>query len=245
MLTVVCWKWEPLNPLYRSKFHAQNVNTLCNMVERHYRRPFRMVCITDDPRYIDGRIETIPLWDTFRDVPSPLGVDYPSCYARLLAFRPEFADLVGDRFVSLDLDCVITGDVTDLWDRREDFVIWENNTRPMGQPDKPLTPYNGSMWMMTPGARRQVYDEFDRTISPILTHNAGFVGSDQAWFAFCLGPNEATWTKEDGVYAWRSHLKNRDYRLPPNARIVFFQGQEDPWDQSARDKAPWIAEHYR
>jgi hypothetical protein len=53
------------------------------------------------------------------------------------------------------------------------------------------------------------------------------------------------WTKDDGIYVWRTHLKNRNWRLPKDARIVFFQGNEDPWDTSAREKAPWIDEHYR
>jgi hypothetical protein len=247
MLTVVCWKWQPVNPLYRSKFNAGHVNVLFNMVKRNYRGPFRMVCITDDPTGITDRVIAVPLWDEFRHIPSPLGVDYPACYARLRAFDRDFSRIVGDRFVSIDLDCVIAGDITDLWSRSEDFVIWENNAFHGMSPgkDKPITPYNGSMWMMAPGARQKVYSDFDPVYSPIHTHNAGFVGSDQAWMAYCLGPNEAVWTKEDGVYSWRSHMKNRNYRLPADARIVFFQGHEDPWDQSAHDKAAWIKEHYR
>lgn len=252
MLTVVCWKWKPLNPDFRSKFDATHVNTLYRMVERNYAKPFRLVCITDDPSGIEDRIETFPLWDTYRTVPSPLGLDYPACYARLVAFHPDFARIVGERFVSIDLDTVIVGDVTELWDREEDFVIWENNTFKNWLPGQTLapdaetvvTPYNGSMWMMTPGARREVYDDFDPVHSPIKTHNAQLVGSDQAWIFYRLGPKEATWTKDDGVYAWRSHLRNRNYRLPTECRIVFFQGNEDPWTASAKKKAPWIVEHY-
>ena len=248
MLTIVCWKWEPLNPNYRSKFDASTVNTFRSMVERHYHGPHEVVCITDNPIGIDERVRIVPLWDDFRFVQSPLGVEYPACYVRLRAFDASMHSVLGNRFISVDLDCVITNDVTDLWNRREDFVIWENNTRPFtspGTPLKPITPYNGSMWMMNAGARQQVFSDFDPHKSPIETYNAGYVGSDQAWFAHCLGPKEATWKSLDGVYSWRQHMKNRMYMLPEDARIVFFQGGEDPWDQSARDKAPWIEEHYR
>ena len=157
------------------------------------------------------------------------------------------SSVFGNRFISVDLDCVITGDVTDLWSRQEDFIIWENSTRPTtapGVPLKPITPYNGSMWMMNAGARQQVFTDFDPVKSPIDTYNAGYVGSDQAWFAYKI-PGEVTWKKEDGVYSWRQHMKNRMYMLPEDAKIVFFQGQEDPWDESARAKASWIEEHYR
>jgi len=247
MLTVVCWKWKPINPHFRSKFSAEHVNTFARMVARNFHEPHEVVCVTDDPTGIDSSIRVVPLWDDFRTIPSPLGIEYPACYSRVRAFSRDMRDILGPRFISVDLDCVITGDVTEIWTRDEDFVIWENNTRPMvtSGAQKPVTPYNGSMWMMNAGAREQVYTDFDPVMTPYDTHNAGYVGSDQAWFALRLGPDEARWTAEDNVYAWRSHLKNRSYRLPLEARIVFFQGQEDPWDPSAVAKAPWIKEHYR
>jgi hypothetical protein len=43
-------------------------------------------------------------------VPSPCGARQPSCYRRLKAFSAEAARCSAPRFVSLDLDCVITGD---------------------------------------------------------------------------------------------------------------------------------------
>lgn len=237
MLRVVCWKWKPRNIDYRSSFGAKQVNTLFNMVQRNYKKPFELVCFTDDPTGINEAVRTIPIWNTFADIESPLGRDYPTCYRRLLAFSADMERVIGGRFVSVDLDCVIVGDVTELWSREEDFVIWHAETR--------NTPYNGSMWMMNPGARKQVYEKFDPVKSPNLTRQLELCGSDQAWIAYVLGPNEAVWDKEHGIYAWRTHIKNRNWRLPKDAKIVFFQGNEDPWDKSAREKAPWIDEHYR
>lgn len=237
MLRVVCWKWKPVNPEFRSSFNAENVNILRNMVERYYRDDFELVCFTDDSSGIDPRIRTIPIWDTYANIISPLGNSYPSCYRRLLAFRSNMQEIVGGRFVSIDLDCVITGDITPLWSKKQDFIIWRAETR--------NTPYNGSMWMMDPGAREIVYDLFDPLTSPLITRELDLCGSDQAWIAHVLGPDEATWSKDDGVYVWRTYLKNRMYQLPLDARIVFFQGSEDPWDQSAIDKAPWILDYYQ
>lgn len=235
MLTVACFKWTP-RPGYRSTFGPETVNTLARMVGRHYHGPHRVVCITDNPSGIDARIDIVPLWDDFADLPNPSGpTKGPSCYRRLKLFAPEMADVLGPRFVALDLDCVITADVTPLWDRAEDFVIWGDTT--------PGTPYNGSMFLMTAGARAKVWTDFDPVRSPQLTSAIGYYGSDQAWISHCLGPNERRWTRADGVYSYRNDVR-RANELPRNARFVSFHGQIDPWSAEARC-LPWIREHYK
>jgi len=237
VLRVVCWLWPPMTDTYRSKFNATHVNTLRNMVERHYSDPHEVVCITNMPDGIDERVRIVPLWDEFADVYSPHGNNQPACYRRVRAFSREMADIIGPRFVSVDLDCVIVDDMRPLWNRKEDFVIYNYPMR--------TTPYNGSMWMMNAGARHHVFEDFKPDVSPIKAKKAGFRGSDQAWFCYALGPNEATWNYKSGVVAWRSDLKCRDYKLPEHSRIVFFHGLVDPWDAEARKRAPWVEEHYR
>jgi hypothetical protein len=237
MLRVVCWLWPQMSELYRSKFSAEHVNTLRNMVERHYPHEHEVVCITNMPQGIDERVRIVPLWDDFASVYSPHGHNQPSCYRRIRAFASDMADIIGPRFVSVDLDCVIVRDMSPLWNRPEDFVIYNYPMR--------TTPYNGSMWMMNAGAREKVYTDFDPIISPQLAKKAGLRGSDQAWMCYVLGSGEATWSYRDGVVAWRSDLKRQSFRLPDHARIVFFQGNTDPWHPYALEKAPWIKEHYR
>lgn len=226
-----------MTPQYRTKFSAEHVNTFRNMVERHYPDDHEVVCVTNIPDGIDERVRIVPLWDEFASVYSPHGNNQPACYRRVRAFSRDMADLIGPRFVSVDLDCVIVGDMRTLWNRKEDFLIYHYPMR--------TTPYNGSMWMMNAGAREQVYTQFDPNVSPLKAKKAGLRGSDQAWFAYVLGDREKTWGYKDGVVAWRSDLKQRGYVLPPHSRIVFFHGLVDPWDKEARDRAPWIEEHYR
>lgn len=232
MLRVVAWKWKP-KPGYRSNFVAEHVNTLRAMVARHYRRPHEFVCVTDDPKGIDGDIRIVPLWNDFANLQGPNGVN---CYRRLRAFSAEAAEIFGPRFVSLDLDCVITNDLAPVWDRPEEFVIWGDTAR--------NTPYNGSMFLLTAGSRRKVWDEFHPVDSPAHTKRLGMVGSDQAWIGACLGPNEARWSCADGVYSWRLHCKPSG-ALPVNARIVMFHGKEDPWSYGMKNQYPWIREHHR
>lgn len=271
MLTVVTFKWRP-QPGYRSEYGPETVNTLRNMVRRHYPVPHEFVCVTDDPRGIDPDIRIVPLWKDHAQVRNPHNPRGPSCYLRLKVFSKEARQFLGERFVVLDLDSVVTRSLVPLWDRQEDFIIWGDTARG--------TPYNGSMFMMTAGARSQVWDRFNPSTSPLEGRRLGYIGSDQAWIGACLGPKEARWTAHDGVYSFRNQIQkvngqpagtftrtiggrriqfNRHYRprgaaclpatepgaLPSNARIVMFHGRYDPWMPSIQQQYPWVKEHYQ
>jgi hypothetical protein len=235
-LTVVCWRWQPMEG-YRSTFGPETVNVLRRMVARHYPHPHRFVCVTDDVEGLDPAIDIVPLWNDYADLPSPAGGKNPSCYRRLRAFAPDIGDVFGPRFVSLDLDCVIVGDLTPLWDRPEDFVIWGDTN--------PSTFYNGSMFLMTAGARARVWTEFNPARSPQLAKAAGHFGSDQGWISYCLGPHEAKWSRADGVYSYRNDLApNGASNLPADARITLWHGSVDPWTPNGQ-RLGWVREHYR
>jgi diadenosine tetraphosphatase ApaH/serine/threonine PP2A family protein phosphatase len=234
-LTIVTWKWKPARN-YRSEFTSEHVNVLASMVKRHYKHPHRVVCVTDDPVGINPSIGIIPLWPDLSDLINPHGAHQPSCYRRLKAFSAEARDWFGDRFVSLDLDCVIVGDMAPLWNRPEEFIIWGSGT------DRRVW-CNGSMWMMTAGARKQVWETFNPKTSPGAAKRSGFFGSDQGWIAHCLGRKEAMWTIKDGVYSFRVHLNGGSKQLPSDARVVFFHGKYDPWSAHCMN-IPWIAESY-
>jgi len=235
--SVVTFKWEPFVG-YRSRFESEHVNTLFRMIDRHYPSPYRRICVTDNPIGIDtNRIEVVPLWPDFANVPNPNGRTNPSCYRRLKLFAPDAGATFGERLVSIDLDTVIVGDLTKLFSRTEDFVIW-------GQSDFPKTQwYNGSLWMLKTGSRPKVWSEFDPKTSPMLAQRAGKKGSDQGWFSYILGPNEATWTTKDGVYSYRVHLSKNSYELPPDAKVIAFHGRVDPWSYEAQN-IDWIRRLY-
>lgn len=236
-LTIVAWKWKPPARGYRSSFGPETVNTLASMIARHYKHPHRVVCVTDDPKGIDSSIVIVPLWTDFADLLNPHGGHQPSCYRRLKAFSVEAEQWFGPRFVSVDLDCVITGDMSPLWNRPEDFVIWGSNT------DKRAW-FNGSMWMMTAGARRQVWDTFNPRTSPGQAKRAGCFGSDQGIIGHVLGRKEAMWTMKDGVYSFRVHLNNGSIAPPSHMKICFFHGRHDPWSAHCQE-IPWVHENYR
>lgn len=234
MLTFVTWLWQP-KPTYRSQFSATHVNVLASMLRRHYHQPMRVLAVTDIPQGIDPSIEVVPAFNDFADLPSPYGAHQPSCYRRLRAFHPSIGTVFGDRFVSLDLDTVIVGDLTPLFDRPEDFVIWKEQD--------PRSFYNGSLLLMTAGARPQVWTTFDPRHSPKLAKKAGRFGSDQGWMSYCLGRGEATWSTADGVYSYRVDLVPKGGSLPADARIVNCHGGQDPWGHQMQ-RLGWVQEHY-
>lgn len=235
-LTVVCWKWPP-QAGYRSTFGPETVNTLRAMVRRHYPHPHRFVCVTRETAGIDADIEILPPWDDFAHLPSPHGQKNPSCYRRLRLFHPDAQQWFGARFVSLDLDVVITGDLTPLWHRPEPVVFWGDTNR------QPGSHYNGSMILMDAGCRPQVWTDFSPEASPLIAKEARCFGSDQGWISYRLGPGEAKWSKRDGVYSYRNEVSQLKC-LPSNARIVVFHGAHDPWASHVQATVPWVREHY-
>lgn len=211
MLTVFTWRWG-------DKYTAEHVNRLAELVRTYYPRPHRFVCVTDEPAGIE--CETIPDFGDFAGLQSPHGPQFPSCYRRLRLFHPDAAQWFGERFVSLDIDWTIHGDLTPLWERPEDCVLLRD----------PLYPdqYNGSMVLLTAGARPHVWSDFRPDTSPTRARAAGKRGSDQGWISHRL-PGEATWTTADGVYSYRKDIMPRRGALPAGARMVSFHGHIKPW----------------
>lgn len=231
MISVVCWLWAP-PPQYRSSFDWSHVQLLQRQVARHYPHPHRVVCVTNVSGRADG-VEAIPDREDFASLPSPHGRSNPSCYRRLRLFDPS-CDF-GSRIVSLDLDVVITGDLTPLWDRPEDLVLYRD--------PGPKRGYCGSMILLTAGCRPQVWERFDAMTSPQQALVAGRSGSDQGWITHVLGPDEAVWTPTDGVYSYRYHIAPTG-ALPADARLVVCHGaQADPWLPHMR-RHEWVARAY-
>lgn len=144
------------------------------------------------------------------------------------------ANEIGPRFVSIDLDAVITGDLTPLFDHQEPFKI-ALDTQPPKQ-------YNGSMFQMDAGARESVWLAFDSDPAKIEARSAklGYVPDDQGVITAVLGPDEKTWGPADGVLSYKNDVvaKHKGV-LPATARIVFFHGHPKPWSADCRD-LPWV-----
>lgn len=222
-LTIVGWLWKG------GEYTPARANTWARMLHRHLTIPHRFVLLTDQPdANYDRLIEPVPLWDDWRDlVNREWGARKAQCYVRLKAFSPEVEEILGRRFVSVDLDCVVLGNLDPLFTRDEDFVIYR---RPVLMVPLDLeNPYQCSMWMMTTGARRQVWDKFKGGESVRAAQK--FMGTDQAWLHHVLSHDEASWDQSSGVYSWPKLREDPAFKRnpPKDARIIFFHGNQKPW----------------
>lgn len=228
-LNFVCWLWGDYKRTISTKkpfsFAAEDVNNLYVMLKRYYKKPFNLICITDMPKDINPEIKIVPLWDDLRDM--------GFCFTRLICFKKGMRKILGERFVSMDLDCVIVDDITSLFERDDDFVIWKSASN--------KNPYCGSMWMLKTGTKSEIYKRFNRNEWKPNERGRYPTGSDQAQIAKVL-PNELTWNGiDDGVYSFKSIRKKG---LPDNAKIVFFNGNFHPGQRYIQRECKWINKFY-
>lgn len=247
-LTIVGWLWR--DKRCRTQYMPEHADTWARMLHRNVTIPHRFVLLTDrmKNRY-DSLIEPMSLWDDWRDVRCKLWPkQYPQCWLRLKAFSKEMRSILGEKFVSIDLDCVVTGSLDAVLSRNGDFRICH---RPPTEPLNGANPYQGSMWMMTTGSRAGVWEKFrgSESFDYILNRYPPdvakkYLATDQGWMLYALGPYERGWDRLSGVYFWPWLKANKlTDQLPENAKIVFFQGQQKPWNLEERPE--WVKQHYQ
>lgn len=227
MITVMAWLWS--QPGGRTKFTADHVNIWAAMVRRHVTIPHRIACVTDTPDDIDSSVEIITPPHEFEDwrIPS-WGEGRPQCLRRISMFRRDAGAIFGERFACMDLDVIVSNSLDEILSAPEDFRMCQGTAN--GRP------YNGSLIVMTAGARPKVYESF--TLEGAIAAGERFVGSDQAWIAHCLGPNEATFGLDDGVQMSTGWFN-------PEAALTFYPGVIKPWDVVRLGGNPWAEQHYR
>lgn len=244
-ITFVCWKWHV--PNNARLFGAKHVNVVHAMIARWYQRPFRFVCITDDPKGLDKRIEAMPMPAAARKmlaVKNPMGKWFPGCYCRLWVFSTEAAAL-GERIFQLDIDSIIVGDLAPLIDRTEDFVGWSDGRFGWEK-------IAGAAFLLRTGSMPELWDEFDPVRSPALAFAGGYQGSDQGWMSYKIAKLKANRSRSRFIGEWRDEgliklnwIRPGAEAPPPGARIVFTNGKQPPWNKDLRNRYPWIRQHWK
>ncbi len=231
MITILTWLWQQRG--CRTTYTADHVNIWADMIRRHVDMPHRIACVTDNPAGIDSRVSIIrPPGDFDGMKTSRWTGEKPSCYRRLAMFRPDAAEIFGDRFVQIDLDVVIGGSLDPVLDRPEDIVLFRGTSG--------KRPYNGSMTLMTAGVRPKVFTDFTPTGAEEASRM--FVGSDQAWMMKALGPGEATWGEEHGVW-WYGSMYQKMNPDPKDVSVLFYPGRVKPWTSGHND--PYTRHYYK
>lgn len=239
MLTIIGWLWR--DPKCRTQYTLDDANRWARMLHRNLTIQHRFILLTDRPEEkYDPLIEPVKLWDDWRDVRcEEWPEEFPQCYVRLKAFSSEMKRILGSRFISIDLDCIVKRNLDRIFSRREDFVICKRAPLKDGSE---FDPYQACMFMMDAGARENVWSSFhgEESLRKLdgHEHEKVYKKTDQGWMARTLRKNEAVFSMDDGVYDWR-WLEHKMIPPPKNARIVFFSGRMKP------ENYLWIAEALR
>lgn len=215
------------------------------MVKRNVTIPHRTICVTHRPDLIDF-METVPL-DPAKHVPG-------TCTVKLMTWRPDIEKILGKRICMMDVDCVVTGNLDPLLSRTEDVLFWKN---PNYEKGNRRGFYQGSIQLLTAGARPELWTDFDPQETPKWLHRR-FGGWEQCWISERLNTSypepgwewrEPYWTEADGIYGAGRLFNGKmgsgiTTELPANARIVFTPGDRAPNQPEVQQAHPWIKEHY-
>ncbi len=238
-------------PLYT----GEHIEAWRNMIDRHLSIPHEFICFTDQP-------EQVPEGIRYEEIPDDTFLDYGGCFVRLAEFSPNVAlNIIGGRFVDIDLDCVITDSLDPLLQRKEPMVVYKVASRGSWR-------IQGSIWMSDPAAFPELWEDFreedlvyykkrmrKKTIRQYINRyalEAGHnLGTDQSWLNYKVPQLEkkynltaGSWTFKDGIKNWGSASEQLSLETKPddNTRIIFFSGPSDP--NILKDKIPWIKQYY-
>jgi hypothetical protein len=210
MLIVSTWLWG-------TKYGVSDVRRLRSGLARHLKQTFRFEVFKPAPE--DEFLTRIP-----------------GCLARMRMFDPAWQAryAIEDRLVCVDLDVVVTGELDSIFDRSEPFVILggANAANPC--------PFNGSLMMLRPGYRPDVWKDF----SIDAARQAPFYEfpDDQGWLHHKI-PDAATWQAgpESGIFAFKKPGWPKGDDLPTDARLVVFPGWRSPEKFQHLD---WVRKHW-
>jgi len=234
-LHIVTWKWG-------TTFGPEYVNKLQIMLKRHLSTPHQLHCITDDPAGIDDFVLCHPMYSDH----GAMTAGNRACFRRLRIFDKAMREQFGPRILQLDLDIVITGDMTPVFDRPEPLVLCWQGTNPSTK----LTTYNPSMLLMDAGVMHEMWENFNARPHAVWAEarKNGWRQSDMSIINNELMKGKiqfGSWNEKDGIYTYWRDLRRTNYELPADARAVLFYGKHNPGDAEVLSKCPWVSDHWR
>ena len=230
-VNILCLKWG-------RRYGAEYVNRLYRGVKANLNRPFRFVCVTDDPSGLDAGVDAQPF------PPPPPGWKpnarykrWPSIYVKLLVFRNGFAGLEGPTLF-LDIDQIITGGLDCFFDFRPgEFCIIRNWIELRKRIFRGLPKIgNSSCFRFDAGEKSDyVYRRFLSEIEAAIDPSK--YPTEQAYMTHAVGLDRVNWWPSGYVSSFKRSCARvfplnlfLAPRRPKRARILCFHGKPDPAD---------------
>lgn len=221
------------------KYSSDYVNKLYNACKRNSTKPFKMVCLTDDPLGINPDVDTLPL-----------PADLTGWWCKPYMFSKELP-LVGT-VLYLDLDVVIAGNIDILFDFEPNhWCTVRDFTRAMR---KEWKKYNSSVIKFKAGELDHIWQGFKKDAKNIMRRLHG----DQDWL-WEAGQRKAKYFPDRYVMSWKWEIRetknfapggvkgNRklakieDVTPPAGCIVCVFHG--DPNPHNCDD--PWVKENWQ
>ena len=203
-VNILTLKWGTLYP-------AEYVNRIYRGVARNLSRPFRFVCVTDDPSGLLPEVEPV----AFPQRPEWFPADahysaWPGIFVKLLVFEPGFAGLEGPTLF-LDIDQIVVGGLDRFFDYRPGEFCIIRNWIELRKRIFRKAPFcgNSSCFRFDAGERsRYIYDAFRHEVAVALDGRT--YPTEQAYMTHAVG--------RDRVNFW-----------PPDFVVSFKRTCERPW----------------
>jgi len=223
MLTTVAAVWVK-GPV---RYTADYVVRLERMVRRHLARPFRFVCLTDQPELLPDHIETIRITAAQGVMPHSCGY-----WAKVELFKPG-RFVAGARVLFIDLDSLVVGPLEPILDAPAPFVTTEDvfiHERAHLDKDRYghtlIRRFQGSVYCWDGGTHTDLYTAWSPSVAFRLS-------TDQDWLAERHPDALAL------PFAWFPRISREQPPWRPDAKIVFVK---KPKPHDAIQKWPWFDE---
>lgn len=243
---IICLKWG-------TRYPASYTNILYHSVKRHLHRPFRFLCITDDPTGLDEGIDTTPLPEN----PGYPEGQWPNIFCKLAMLKDGFGNLQGPT-IFMDVDVVIMGDLDRFFDYEpgknciiHNWIEW-HKTIFRARPNIG----NSSVFRFEAGKSGYIFETFLREFEE--ANDQSKYPTEQAFLTHAM--KEVCWWPEEWVRSFKRTCRPvfplNLFCTPkkPDTSILVFHGAPDP-DQAVAGfegkklhhktlPAPWILDDW-
>ncbi len=256
-VNILCLKWG-------TRYPAAYTNILYASVKRHLHRPFRFVCLTDDPTGLNPGIDPRPIPEC-PDIKTLWGF-WPNIFVKLCLYKPGLADLAGPTLF-FDVDVVIQQDLDCFFDYEPGrFCIIHNWVERRKRLFRRLPDIGNSSLFRFDAASPQaaaVYDCFLREMKDAVNH--ALYPTEQAFMTHAMtlaaGGELPRWWPDQWVKSFKRTcvpvfpLNLLVTPRKPDAKVLVFHGHPDP-DTAVKGfrakhihnsvrPCPWILEDWR
>lgn len=189
------------------EYRPEHVHALQYASAKHLPAPHDFVCLTDMQKALR--------WEGVDSI--GLVHNWPGWWSKLELFRPGMFE---GRVLYIDLDTVVTGDLSEIAAYAGPFAMLSDFLRP-------VRPASGVMaWDADAEPARAIWDAWIRDPEGHMDHPRG--GGDQAFIRSVVGDEvDRLQDHAPGIVSYKVHCKDG---LPAGAVLCCAHGRPKPWD---------------